>query len=61
MKTGKPKWRKPKLLVLVSEKKEEMILGGCKSMSGIEGPGTDIGGGCQTFQVPYVCSTITWS
>ncbi|MBU1006588.1 MAG: hypothetical protein KKH08_03225 [Candidatus Omnitrophica bacterium] len=51
MSKNKPKWGKPKLIVLIRGKQEEMVLAGCK-LSGVSGdPGTGTYSTCRAFQL----------
>ena len=42
----KPKWRGPKLIMLVRGRQDESVLDGCKSYHGGGGWGGDVGGDC---------------
>lgn len=63
MRTGKPKWRKPRLLILVRGKKEEIILNTCKAGSVKVGPGNlEYWLGCRNSTPPdYVCHDNVWT
>lgn len=53
----KPKWGKPKLIVLVRGKPEERILDGCKAI-GTDGGPTGVAAGCWTPWWPEACAPV---